>query len=91
MNASQAPWSCNGCGRRWASLVQAHCPVCHEHFGTDGLADRHRVGPMSARKCLAPPSVRRQDGREVFRATETAHGTVWRSYERREVTEADRG
>lgn len=36
------PHSCSGCPTRWASLREAHCGNCHEHFATVSLFDRHR-------------------------------------------------
>lgn len=61
------PWSCRDCGRRWASLVQAHCVVCHQHFSGMTAADRHqRKG-----RCLSPSDV----GLVV---SDEKHGAVWR-------------
>lgn len=72
--------TCRDCGRRWTSLVQAHCTVCHEHFGTDGLADRHR----KALTCLPPLSVTNQRGEPVFRVVRDSFGLTWRSSATRE-------
>lgn len=30
------------CGRQWAGLKEAHCPVCHRHFSTPANFDAHR-------------------------------------------------
>ena len=30
-----------GCHRSWSSLIEAHCTVCHQHFSTDRVAERH--------------------------------------------------
>lgn len=45
--------SCQGCTRRWTSLVQAHCSVCHRHFGSASLFDRHRRNDA----CLDPQTL----------------------------------
>lgn len=86
--ASRAPWSCK-CGRRWRSLTQAHCTVCHEHFGTYGLADKHQTfGPNREMTCHPPAEVvTKETQKRVFRLSEEADGPVWRTYERREMDE----
>lgn len=76
---------CSGCGRRWSSLTQAHCQLCHEHFATHGTADKHHTyGPRREVSCLSPAQVRTKSGQRVFRLSEEREGPVWRSYARRE-------
>lgn len=77
--------TCRDCGRAWTSLVQAHCTVCHQHFGTDGLADRHR----KAFACVPPLQVTTQAGSPVFRGVQDRHGLTWRSHATRDWSDAD--
>lgn len=72
---SRAPWSCR-CGRRWSSLAQAHCVVCHEHFATVGVADMH--GPKDG-VCTPPAEVVKKSGEPKLRLSHEAEGPVWRS------------
>lgn len=39
--AGSHPGACGGCTLRWDSPSQAHCPVCHQHFGSSGSFDKH--------------------------------------------------
>jgi hypothetical protein len=41
---------CQGCGRGWAGLAEAHCSACHLHFKSDSGFDRHRRDG----RCLTP-------------------------------------
>lgn len=42
------------CGKTWNGVTRAHCPACHETFNSDGGAEKHRTGPMTARQCTPP-------------------------------------
>lgn len=63
-------WGCSGCDRRWTSLTQAHCPVCHQQFAGMAAADRHRN--VSKNLCRHPTKV----GLVLH---EESYGAVWRS------------
>lgn len=86
MNAptKRPPWSC-GCGRRWTSLTQAHCTVCHEHFATVGVSDAHQTDG----RCTYPAEVTRKNGTPVYRLSREAEGDVWRSFQRRAFGDPD--
>lgn len=43
---------CDGCDTVTAS--QFHCGACHQTFGGLRAFDRHRVGHVNNRRCLAP-------------------------------------
>lgn len=45
------------CGKSWNGVGRAHCAGCHETFNTDGGAEQHRKGPMSARRCVDPATL----------------------------------
>jgi hypothetical protein len=76
---------CSGCQRRWSSLTQAHCQLCHEHFASHGLADKHHTYDERRKPTCHPPAqVRTKGGQRVFRLSEEAEGPVWRSFQRRE-------
>jgi hypothetical protein len=32
---------CRTCHASWTGHARAHCTMCHQTFGTDGVADRH--------------------------------------------------
>ena len=84
MSTPRGQWSCGGCDRRWQSLSQAHCTVCHEHFSTVGVADLHHTfGLNRAMTCHDPGSLRakRGEGDPVYRLASDAYGAVWRSYD----------
>jgi hypothetical protein len=63
---------CN-CGRKWVGLSQAHCPTCHEHFGSVAGFDRHRGNGH----CRPPADIRRGDGTTFFKATFNSYGCTW--------------
>ena len=64
--------SCN-CGRNWTGLAQAHCTVCHEHFGSVRGFDRHR----STGRCQDPAGIVARSGRRVFRNADGGLGGTW--------------
>jgi hypothetical protein len=74
----RAPWSCR-CGRRWASLTQAHCSVCHQQFASVGVSDHHQRDGV----CMWPADVTKKNGEPRYRASSEAEGVVWRSAEQR--------
>lgn len=75
------------CHRTWTASKEAHCMgttvegvVCHQHFSTDTLADKHRKGDH----CMTPAemrTLRTKTGKQVFRECETAKGKLWRNAE----------
>lgn len=70
----------DGCHRSWAGLKEAHCPVCHLHFSTDKIADKHR----QAGRCLTLSELRRlrtEAGKPVVRVVDTPNGEIVRSAE----------
>lgn len=72
---------CEGCHRSWTGFREAHCTVCHLHFSSDGVAERHREGY----RCLSLSdltAMRRETGPPVFDLRRRASGLVvvwWRS------------
>lgn len=63
---------CN-CGRDWTGLSQAHCPTCHEHFGSVQGFDRHR----RTGECQHPAGITTRTGRRVFRSAPGPLGDTW--------------
>jgi hypothetical protein len=66
------------CHRSWSGFKEAHCAECHQHFSTDTLAERHRIGS----RCMSPLELQRlrtDSGKPVFRVTESKNGTIWRN------------
>jgi hypothetical protein len=65
--------SCNRCGHRWSALGACHCTGCcrrgaGERSTFSGLAlfDRHRSSVGEHGRCIAPESIRSQDGQPVM-------------------------
>jgi hypothetical protein len=61
------------CGREWSGLAQAHCPTCHEHFGSVQGFDRHR----RSGQCQDPAGITARTGRRVLRSAEGPFGGTW--------------
>lgn len=62
------------CGRNWTGAAQAHCPTCHEHFGSVAGFDRHR----STGHCQHPAGVTTaKTDRPWFRAVTGPYGVTW--------------
>ncbi len=75
---------CNGCGRRWNGLAEAHCPTCHLQFGSDTGFDRHRTGDYATgRRCmtvdelLKPRIWKGVEGKPTLVPIERHGGTYW--------------
>lgn len=63
--------------------MQAHCTVCHEHFATVGISDKHQSFDDERRATCHPPAqVRTKKGERVYRLSEESEGPVWRSFAR---------
>lgn len=74
------------CGRRWTSLTQAHCQMCHRQFASVSLADKHHTYDEARRAtCHDPEYVRSKRGVPVFRSSPEVGGPVWRSFERNTI------
>lgn len=67
------PASCT-CGRRWTGLNQAHCSICHAHFGSVKGFDRHQP---SYDGCLNPAQIVARTGRRIFRSDDGPLGDTW--------------
>jgi len=76
---SDAPFWCRDCGRRWASLVEVHCAVCHLHFSHYSSFDKHLSGVENV-KHRDPSQMHRKSGDPVFESTQTPHGITWHGY-----------
>jgi hypothetical protein len=61
------------CGRQWTGLAQAHCPTCHEHFGSVHGFDQHR----RSGHCQHPATVTHRNGRPWFKAKPGRYGITW--------------
>lgn len=81
---SDAPFSCNQCGRGWTGLKECHCATCHESFSTESNFDRHRIfdvdGDWETRRCLTPEemvALRTKSGSAVLDQSQRKFGRVW--------------
>ena len=72
------------CGREWASLTQAHCVGCHEHFASVGVSDWHQ---SAGSPCVHPSEVRKKNGAPRYRLSHEADGPVWRTADRFDAEE----
>jgi len=68
---------CLDCCRSWSGFREAHCVDCHQHFSSDILADKHRIGYecLTVEEMLETVS---QNGKLVFRQCDTRNGKIWR-------------
>jgi hypothetical protein len=58
-------------------MREAHCAVCHAHFTSDPLAEKHRVKG----RCLTRDEMLTtlsKTGKPVFRLDTTQYGEIWR-------------
>lgn len=63
----------HNCGRTWTGTAQAHCTVCHAHFGSVRGFDRHRASGS----CQDPAGITARSGRRVFRNAAGPLGDTW--------------
>jgi hypothetical protein len=46
-------FTCGGCPKKWSGHSMAHCPTCHETFGSVRSFDNHR----KEGQCLSPKKI----------------------------------
>ena len=81
VNRLQDTTQCRGCHRRWLSLAQCHCTVCHRQFGSISTFDAHRVDGRcrsAAELEGGLPLSPRGKLRAVMAGRPEAWGEVWR-------------
>jgi hypothetical protein len=71
VHAGGGLWTCPRCARQWSGLAQCHCTVCHRHFSTVALFDRHRAG--HGRTTCTDPA----DHPNIYKPSVNHLGTTW--------------